>query len=510
MTRLEPQSPLDLHGRDSLEGLLAALVEHSRQTPEIQPFAICLRRTRDDASTRVIAAGGIREACTACPLTGDDTTPCHRPVQVPIHRGSRLTGLVVADAEGPQPLEALARQVSRWVQRETLGRRARKRVGRDLWLLGSSDGADRVESFIDWAAPVKLPALVRGEAGTGREDVAFALHLLSDHAEAPFVKLDGTVAPPEDWHRRLDERLESARGGTFFLAAVDHLPQVIQSELADRLRAGASTVNVPDPPRLVASTLPRSVAGGANLHPTLEQELAFLEIEVEPLRARPADIGLLAQHFARLYGREDTVIEESALRRLERYPWPGNIPQLRQVIGRLVSLANGSGATLETLRTTAPEIFDPLDRSSPAGEQSATEPPTTLEPEAKALERAPDSSIVHPAVARALRYLDEHSAEPLTLAIVAKAAHSSPSHLSHLFRKTLGISPMAHLNELRLERARNLLSNCSEQSVTEVAWATGFGDLRHFERMFKRSTGVTPSQFRERSDATVRVRATES
>ncbi len=99
----------------------------------------------------------------------------------------------------------------------------------------------------------------------------------------------------------------------------------------------------------------------------------------------------------------------------------------------------------------------------------------------------------HLAVRRAREYLEAHHAEQVTLAQLARIADLSPFHLLRVFRAALGLPPHAYLTQLRVARAKTLLS--LGMSIPQVAFEAGFVDQSHLTRHFKRFVGVTPGQY---------------
>jgi AraC family transcriptional regulator len=101
------------------------------------------------------------------------------------------------------------------------------------------------------------------------------------------------------------------------------------------------------------------------------------------------------------------------------------------------------------------------------------------------------------AVADAIRFIQDHYAEPITLEDISAHVHLSPYHLSRLFKQATGDSPHHYLIQVRVNSARALLSAGSGQrSLAEIAAAVGFSDQSHLTRHFKRQFGVTPKQIR--------------
>ena len=92
----------------------------------------------------------------------------------------------------------------------------------------------------------------------------------------------------------------------------------------------------------------------------------------------------------------------------------------------------------------------------------------------------------------AVRYVDRHFREPISLADAARRAHLSPNYFSERFRRYTGTSFQLYLQERRLRFACSLLTSTS-LSVTEVCHAAGFNSLSHFGRAYRRRYGTAPS-----------------
>ena len=92
-------------------------------------------------------------------------------------------------------------------------------------------------------------------------------------------------------------------------------------------------------------------------------------------------------------------------------------------------------------------------------------------------------------------WLRANLADPIGLADLARATHTSPFHLSRLFRRHLGMPPFAYLRGIRLERAAELLRD-GDEPVTAVCYAVGFGSLSHFVTAFRTTYGVSPGAYR--------------
>lgn len=104
------------------------------------------------------------------------------------------------------------------------------------------------------------------------------------------------------------------------------------------------------------------------------------------------------------------------------------------------------------------------------------------------------ASPIDPAIAAAVRLLEECYAEPLGVEAMARAAHMSRFHFTRRFREATGRSPYRYLLDVRLERAAELLRR-RRASVTEAAFSVGFSDPSRFARMFRARFGVVPSAY---------------
>lgn len=93
------------------------------------------------------------------------------------------------------------------------------------------------------------------------------------------------------------------------------------------------------------------------------------------------------------------------------------------------------------------------------------------------------------------RYIQEHLAEELSLSALGDRFHMNPQYISQLFKSEIGVNFLAYLTNIRMENAKKLLLS-SSASIAEVAERSGYWDYRVFTKAFKKSEGVTPSQYR--------------
>jgi len=105
---------------------------------------------------------------------------------------------------------------------------------------------------------------------------------------------------------------------------------------------------------------------------------------------------------------------------------------------------------------------------------------------------------------RAIDYVHAHLQENVRLEDIAAAAGLSAFHFSRAFKSTIGLTPHGYLMFVRVERAKALLSRC-DRTMTEIAAEAGFSDQSHMSKVFRRLTGCTPTEFRNRSGALARL-----
>jgi formate hydrogenlyase transcriptional activator len=235
-------------------------------------------------------------------------------------------------------------------------------------IVGSSAALRQVLKQVETVAPTGSTVLIRGETGTGKELIARALHDLSPRRERTFVKLNCAAIPTGLLESELFGhekgaftgaisqkigRFELAHHGTLFLDEVGDIPPELQPKLLRVLQEQeferlGSTKTIRVDVRLVAATnrdLAAMVADG-RFRSDLYFRLNVFPLVLPPLRERRDDIPPLVRHFtqrfARRMGRRIETIPSAVMEALVRYPWPGNIRELQNVIERAVILSPGS------------------------------------------------------------------------------------------------------------------------------------------------------------------------
>lgn len=102
-------------------------------------------------------------------------------------------------------------------------------------------------------------------------------------------------------------------------------------------------------------------------------------------------------------------------------------------------------------------------------------------------------------VEQIISYFEDHYSEKISLDQIAENMYLSPFYISKIFKSETGDTPIRHLIDIRLERARELLEKGWEGSIQEVAATVGYDDAYHFSKLFKKRYGISPSQARKKA-----------
>lgn len=278
-------------------------------------------------------------------------------------------------------LRALASQVAMVIETTSLYAQIRAPTTIPLHyryngIVGQSPAMRRVYDVVGKAAATDATVLVTGETGTGKSLIARAVHYNSPRRSYPLVSVDCASLPVTlienelfghergaytGADRRMIGKFEAANGGTVFLDEIGELPLPIQGRLLRVIQerqfervGGHRSVSVDI--RLIVATnrnLEDMVARQL-FREDLYYRLRVISLELPPLRTRgPVDLEALAYHFLRVYAERHSKpvrrFEPSALKRLHKHPWPGNIRELENCIEGAVVLAEGTDISADDL-----------------------------------------------------------------------------------------------------------------------------------------------------------------
>jgi len=302
--------------------------------------------------------------------------------QANIEMAVRATRLGAADfLEKPLSTDKLLLTVNNVLKLKRLeeeNRELRQRVGKHE-IVHTGEAMRRVMAQVDRVAASEARVCILGETGTGKELIARALHERSGRRSGPFVTLNCAAVPAELIESELFGhekgsftgaasrhlgRFEQAHHGTLFLDEIGDMPLVMQAKLLRVLeesqveRVGGDRP-IPVDVRVVVAThrnLDELVKKGT-FRQDLYHRIYVYPLQLPPLRERADDIPALVSHFAAQVaaqnGWKPKPFHAEAIQALARYSWPGNVRELRNVVERLLLLAEGP-VDLEAVRMALP------------------------------------------------------------------------------------------------------------------------------------------------------------
>jgi two-component system nitrogen regulation response regulator NtrX len=288
---------------------------------------------------------------------------------------------------------------------EEENRDLRQRVGKHE-IVHAGEAMRRVMTQVDRVAASEARVCILGETGTGKELIARAFHERSHRRSGPFVTLNCAAVPGELIESELFGhekgsftgaasrhigKFEQANHGTLFLDEIGDMPMVMQAKLLRVLeerqveRVGSDRSFAVDVRVIVAThrNLEELVKKGA-FREDLYHRIYVYPLQLPPLRERVEDIPALVAHFAKQVadqnGWKPKPFEPQAIQELQRYSWPGNVRELRNVVERLLLLADGP-----VDRSAVQSALPQRSAEAPAGD--ASRPDGTLAHRVDSFER---------------------------------------------------------------------------------------------------------------------------
>jgi two-component system response regulator PilR (NtrC family) len=284
-----------------------------------------------------------------------------------------------------EQLRALVKQALKVPDKPTGGTAAASQ------LLGESPAIQHVRGLIERLAKSQAPVFINGESGSGKELAARMIHSGGPRATQPFIAVNCGAIPEQLMESEFfgyrkgaftgaeadrDGFFQAANGGTLFLDEVADLPLAMQVKLLraiqeKKVRKVGSTAEEPVDVRIISAThkkLPALVEAGA-FRQDLFYRLHVIELAMPPLREMQEDIaGIADAILARLSRGAPARLEPDAHAALQRYPFPGNVRELENILERGLSL------TADTQRITAADLHltpyeDEQDSAVPPGEK---------------------------------------------------------------------------------------------------------------------------------------------
>jgi DNA-binding NtrC family response regulator len=254
------------------------------------------------------------------------------------------------------------------------------------WILGSCSKIQQVFKTIEKTLTNDINVVVTGETGTGKELVAKAIHYNSKRKNKSFIPINVSAIPDQLIESELfgyekgaftgansskPGKFEEATGGTLFLDEIGEMNLQMQAKLLrviqemELTRLGSNTIKKLDF-RLIIAThndLLQEVEKG-NFREDLYYRLRGLSIELPPLRDRANDYKVLSLHFLNAFTKKNNMncpkISDDALTELKKYPFPGNVRELKSIIEAAAVVCNGDIIQSEDLNLMEKDILGQL------------------------------------------------------------------------------------------------------------------------------------------------------
>lgn len=236
-------------------------------------------------------------------------------------------------------------------------------------LASSAPSMVAVVDAVQKVAKTSATVLLSGESGTGKEVTARAIHELSSRSDNPFVAINCAVLTESlleselfghergaftGAHTERKGRIEIADGGTFFLDEVGELQPALQAKLLRAIEeksferlGGSKSIKVDV--RWIAATHRdlRAMVRERTFRDDLYHRLAVFPVKLPALRERLEDLQVIASALLRALSGREVPLSKPVLDELRRYPWPGNIRELRNALERALILSDGQALAVE-------------------------------------------------------------------------------------------------------------------------------------------------------------------
>jgi two-component system response regulator AtoC len=258
-------------------------------------------------------------------------------------------------------------------------------------IVGATPQMQSVAGTVDRVAASNIPVLIQGESGTGKEIISKLIHIRSDRATAPWIKVICPAIPASLIESELFGyergaftgaytnkcgRVESAHRGTLFLDEIGSLEVTLQAKLLQVLQDGSFTrVGGSDPRRIDARIVSSANRDLRKQTEDGEFRLDFLSrinavtITLPPLRDRAVDVPAMVGYFLGLYSRQFHTaprrLSNGIRRMLQEYDWPGNIRQLENLIRNYALMGSEEAVASELVHSGGTEPKLEIDLAQP-------------------------------------------------------------------------------------------------------------------------------------------------
>lgn len=348
-------------------------------------------------------------------------------------------------------------------------------------LIGVSQYIINIEKFLNNARLNKKSILIEGHNASEQLTIASIIHLNSQFTKGELYELNCIKLSVYKDPLSYIDKLTEIKSGTLFINHIEVLKVDQQAKLITNLKRLNPNVRV-----ITSSSesLIELINEGRFVDP-LYQLISQLKLKLISLKDRTEDIPHILRSIIKKQGVNKKFSNES-IELFKNYNWPNNYTELNQVASKLIRLSKNKTISLSDIENHAPFML--------AGRKSVIEHQKLMDclinKNFSCLEE------LHPSLKKSLLFISNNYEQEINLDRLADSSHISPSHLSFLFRSNFGISFKIIISKFRVEMIKKYFSKYPDKSITESALDNGFGDLSHFEKIFKKHTGLTPKKYK--------------
>ncbi len=354
----------------------AGNIAQARALLETEKFNLCLTDMRLPDGSGIDLVNLIQEKYSSLPVA---VITAHGNMDTAIHA---MKAGAFDFVSKPVDLASLRRLVSTAVQSNQLPEQVDMALPR---IVGNSKSIQLLSRSVRKLARSQAPVYISGESGSGKELVARSIHELGPRADHPFVPVNCGAIPKELMESEFfghkkgsftgashDKQglFQAAEGGTLFLDEVADLPLAMQVKLLRAIQEKAVRAigvenEIKTDVRIVCAThknLEKEVAEG-NFRQDLFYRLNVIQISVPPLRERPDDIPQLVQNILKQLAVDMNLpaprLDQKALNALSKYPFPGNVRELENILERAFTLCEGDVINIDDLQLNNTSTLQP-------------------------------------------------------------------------------------------------------------------------------------------------------
>lgn len=416
--------------------------------------------------------------------------------QTPIVYQSKTIGAISANSS-KEKLHSLARELAVTIKKHQQKTSPLSYQSKEAALSGTSIILKDLESFIEKSSAANYPILLSGPFGCEKHALVSAIHANSQQKLNDIIEINCELEKDEEIRHRILSSIQNRSAGSLFFDNIDKLSTSQQCIVSEAIESEKEIQHL----RLIFFTQKdlKSEVDNNSFSRKLYNQINYLQLNIPPLSQRQQDIPYIIEALIEQNPTSKSQsFSDQVLECLQKFDWPENYSQLEQTLARLFALSDGPLIDQSVLASVAPNIHNHAQSSalhsarSQSLELGATISELLLRQEFEPLDK------LHPGLQKALIFLAENFTKEICLQDLANSAFVSASHLSYLFKFHLGRTFKQILAAMRIEKAQQLFDTYPNNRITDVSFEVGFGDLSHFEKIFKRHTGLTPREYKKR------------